>query len=145
MISRLLKKFSGRHYQKYQKKCAPQIERINALELEFQALSDAELRAKTAEYMERFQQGATLDELLPEAFATVKSAARRMCGNSYEVCDHELPWNMVHYDVQLLGGIAFAREAYCGNGDRRGEDAGINLPAVLECPLRAQHAVGDRE
>lgn len=129
MISRLLKKFSGRHYQKYQKKCAPLIERINALELEFQALSDAELRAKTAEYMERFQQGATLDELLPEAFATVKSAARRMCGNSYEVCDHELPWNMVHYDVQLLGGIALHEKRIAEMATGEGKTL------VSTCPL----------
>ena len=40
---------------------------------------------------------------MPEAFATVKNASRRMCGNSYDVCDHQLPWEMVHYDVQLLG------------------------------------------
>ncbi|MCH2074609.1 MAG: hypothetical protein MK130_07100, partial [Puniceicoccaceae bacterium] len=90
MISRILKKFSGRHYEKYQKKCTPLIARINALELEYQALSEAELRAKTPEFMERYQQGVSLDELLPEAFATVKNAARRMCGKSYDVCDHPL-------------------------------------------------------
>ena len=56
--------------------------------------------------MDRFKHGETLDDLLPEAFATVKNAARRMCGKEYEVCDHMLPWQMVHYDVQLLGGIS---------------------------------------
>ncbi|MFU8849183.1 MAG: preprotein translocase subunit SecA [Opitutales bacterium] len=106
MINAILKKFSGRHYQKYIKKCQPIIERINAIELEYQSLSDEQLRAKTAEFMERHQKGETLDELLPEAFATVKSAARRMCGQSYEVCDHMLPWDMVHYDEQFIGGIA---------------------------------------
>ncbi len=106
MISTILKKFSGRHYTKYQKKCQPIIARINALEEGYQSLSDEQLRGKTQEFMDRFKGGETLDELLPEAFAVVKNAARRMCGRSYEVCDHQLPWEMVHYDVQLLGGMA---------------------------------------
>ena len=106
MISSILKKFSGRHYGKYLKKCQPIIESINAIELEYQSLSDAQLRAKTAEFMKRNQEGGeSLDDLLPEAFAAVKSAARRMCGQSYDVCDHQLPWEMVHYDVQFIGGI----------------------------------------
>ncbi|MGB0183885.1 MAG: preprotein translocase subunit SecA, partial [Opitutales bacterium] len=106
MITTILKKFSGNHYKKYFKKCQPIIAQINAHETAYQSLSDADLRAKTAEFMGRFEAGESLDDLLPEAFAAVKNAARRMCGQSYEVCDHELPWNMVHYDVQLLGGIA---------------------------------------
>jgi len=106
MIASILKKFSGRHYKKFLKKCAPIIARINAYEVEYQSLSDEQLRAKTAEFMQRHKDGETLEDLLPEAFATVKSAARRMCGKEYEVCDHMLPWNMVHYDVQFIGGIA---------------------------------------
>ena len=106
MISSILKKFSGRHYKKYLKKCLPIIECINAFEVEYQSLSDEQLRAKTAEFTKRHNDGETLDELLPEAFATVKSAARRMCGQEFDVCDHMLPWNMVHYDVQFIGGIS---------------------------------------
>ncbi len=73
MISSILKKFSGRHYGKYLKKCQPIIERINAIELEYQSLSDAQLRDKTAEFMKRNQEdGESLDDLLPEAFASSK-------------------------------------------------------------------------
>ena len=106
MISSILKKFSGRHYKKFLKKCEPIIVVINAHEVDYQSLSDDELRAKTAEFKQRHLAGESLEDLLPEAFATVKSAARRMSGKSYEVCDHQLPWNMVHYDVQFIGGIA---------------------------------------
>ncbi|MGJ8652908.1 MAG: preprotein translocase subunit SecA [Opitutaceae bacterium] len=106
MISSILKKFSGRHYKKFLKKCEPIIAKINAYEVEYQSLSDEQLRAKTAEFMQRVEAGESLDDLLPEAYATVKSASRRMSGKSYDVCDHELPWNMVHYDVQFIGGIA---------------------------------------
>ncbi|MGB0415210.1 MAG: preprotein translocase subunit SecA [Coraliomargarita sp.] len=129
MISSILKKFSGRHYKKYQKQCEPIIARINQLEEEFQSLSDEQLRAKTAEYMERFQKGESLDDLLPEAFATVKNAARRMCGNQYEVCDHQLPWNMVHYDVQLLGGMALHQKRIAEMATGEGKTL------VSTCPL----------
>lgn len=129
MISSILKKFSGRHYKKYQKQCEPIIARINALELELQSLSDEALRAKTTEYMERHKKGESLDELLPEAFATVKNAARRMCGQSYEVCDHQLPWNMVHYDVQFLGGMALHQKRIAEMATGEGKTL------VSTCPL----------
>lgn len=129
MISKILKKFSGRHYTKYQKKCEPIIARINAYDEEFKSLSDEQLRAKTAEYMERFEKGESLDDLLPEAFATVKNAARRMCGNAYEVCDHQLPWEMVHYDVQLLGGIALHEKRIAEMATGEGKTL------VSTCPL----------
>ena len=129
MITSILKKFSGSHYKKYLKKCQPLIAQINAHDESFKALSDAELRAKTADYMERFQAGETLDDLLPEAFATVKNAARRMSGHSYEVCDHPLPWNMVHYDVQLLGGIALHEKRIAEMATGEGKTL------VSTCPL----------
>ncbi len=129
MISKILKKFSGRHYTKYQKQSEPLIARINAIETEYQSLSDEQLRAKTTEFMERFQKGESLDDLLPEAFATVKNASRRMSGQSYDVCDHPLPWNMVHYDVQLLGGIALHQKRIAEMATGEGKTL------VSTCPL----------
>lgn len=129
MINAILKKFSGRHYKKYLKRCQPIIERINAIELEYQSLTDEQLRAKTLEFMERHQQGETLDALLPEAFAAVKNAARRMCGKEYEVCDHMLPWEMVHYDVQFIGGIALHEKRIAEMATGEGKTL------VSTCPL----------
>jgi preprotein translocase subunit SecA len=129
MISSILKKFSGRHYKKFLKKCEPIIERINAFEVEYQSLSDEQLRAKTPEFMQRYKDGESLDDLLPEAFATVKSAARRMCGQSYDVCDQMLPWNMVHYDVQFIGSIAI-HEKYIAE-----MMTGEGKTLVSTCPL----------
>jgi preprotein translocase subunit SecA len=130
MISSILKKFSGRHYGKYLKKCQPIIERINAIELEYQSLSDVQLRGKTAEFMKRNQEGGeSLDDLLPEAFAAVKSAARRMCGQSYDVCDHQLPWEMVHYDVQFIGGITLHEKRIAEMATGEGKTL------VSTCPL----------
>ena len=130
MITSILKKFSGRHYSKYLKKCQPIIERINAIELEYQSLSDEQLRAKTVEFMKRNQEdGEDLDDLLPEAFAAVKNAARRMCGKSYDVCDHQLPWEMVHYDVQFIGGITLHEKRIAEMATGEGKTL------VSTCPL----------
>ncbi|MFD0414808.1 preprotein translocase subunit SecA [Streptomyces sp. NPDC127108] len=68
-------------------------DQVNSIEEDFTALSDAELRALTAEYKERYADGETLDDLLPEAFATVREAAKRVLGQR-------------HYDVQMMGGAA---------------------------------------
>jgi preprotein translocase subunit SecA len=106
MISWFFKKFSGRHYRKFLEKVRPTVVRINEIEQSYQALTDEQLRAKTDEFRARLKAGETLDQLLPEAFATVKNAARRLVGTRANVCGHELEWNMVHFDVQLIGGMA---------------------------------------
>jgi len=95
----------GTKHQRDQKRLLPLVKRINAFELEYQSLSDAALVAKTAEFKDRIAHGATTDDLLPEAFAAVKNACRRLCGTTRTVCGHELTWEMVPFDVQLMGGI----------------------------------------
>tara|TARA_B100000963_G_scaffold294615_1_gene265278 strand:+ start:2117 stop:5050 length:2934 start_codon:yes stop_codon:yes gene_type:complete len=82
------------------------VSRINELEKQYQSLSDEELKGKTEEFMERCKNGESLEDLLPEAFAVVKNGARRLCGKTISVCDHPIEWEMVHYDVQLIGGMA---------------------------------------
>ena len=80
--------------------------------------------------MKRNQEGGeSLDDLLPEAFAAVKNAARRMCGQSYDVCDHQLPWEMVHYDVQFIGGIALHEKRIAEMATGEGKTL------VSTCPL----------
>jgi preprotein translocase subunit SecA len=106
MLSLLLKPFVGRHYKKFLEKARPIVARINELDNSYLPLSDEQLRAKTEEFRNRLTAGETLDQILPEAFATVKNAARRLVGTKALVCEHELGWDMVHFDVQLIGGIA---------------------------------------
>ena len=105
-VQSLLQSFKGRQHRKYVKKCAPVVSRINELEKQYQSLSDEELQGKTEEFMERCKNGESLEDLLPEAFAVVKNGARRLCGKTISVCDHPIEWEMVHYDVQLIGGMA---------------------------------------
>src|SRR4051812_33698580 len=106
MLSFLFKRFSGRHYRKFLEAARPVVVRINEFETSYQSLTDDQLRAKTDEFRARVKGGETLDQILPEAFAAVKNAARRLVGRKVIVCEHELTWDMVHFDVQLIGGIA---------------------------------------
>ena len=92
MIAKILTKIFGSSNDRYLKQLRPLITRINELEAETQALDDAALAGKTVLFKERVAQGATLDEMLPEAFAVVREAGRRVLGER-------------HYDVQLIGGI----------------------------------------
>jgi preprotein translocase subunit SecA len=92
----IAKKIFGTENDRKLKKLRPLIEKINGLEPKFEAMTDDALRAQTEVYRERLQTGETLDDLLPEAFATVREAAKRTLGQR-------------HYDVQLIGGITLHR------------------------------------
>jgi preprotein translocase subunit SecA len=93
MVGSLLTKVFGSRNQRLIKQFAKTVDRINALEPDMQALSDESLRGKTGELKERHQQGESLEQLLPEAFAVVREASVRTLG-------------MRHFDVQMMGGMA---------------------------------------
>jgi preprotein translocase subunit SecA len=92
MVSSLLRKVFGSRNERIVKRLSKTVNRINALEAEVQKLGDEQLQARTAEFRQRYQDGETLDQLLPEAFAVVREASRRVLG-------------MRHFDVQLIGGM----------------------------------------
>ncbi len=135
MLSFLLKKFSGRHHRKYIEKCRPIVARINEIEQSYQSLSDEQLRAKTDEFRARLaaasDKQAALADVLPEAFAAVKNAARRLCGRKIMVCDHELTWDMVHFDVQLIGGICLHEGRIAEMATGEGKTLVATLPLYL--------------
>ncbi|MDB6093534.1 MAG: preprotein translocase, SecA subunit [Verrucomicrobia bacterium] len=131
MLSFLFKRFAGRHYKKFLEKARPTVVRINALEESYQSLTDEQLRAKTDEFRARLKAGETLDQILPEAFATVKNAARRMKGRAVIVCDHELMWDMVHFDVQLIGGMAIHEGRIAEMATGEGKTLVSTLPLYL--------------
>jgi preprotein translocase subunit SecA len=101
----IVKKIFGTKNQRDINKLRPLVDRINELEIQYQALSEEQLKAKTDEFRERLKKGETVDDIMCEAFATVKNACRRLVGTTVDVCGHELPWEMVPFDVQLIGGI----------------------------------------
>ena len=131
MFLSILKLFAGSHHRKFLRKCAPLVKRINALETEYQKLSDEQLRAKTDEFKQRHTKGESLDALLPEAFAVVKNAARRLCGTTAIVCEHEQVWEMVHFDVQLIGGIALHQNKIAEMATGEGKTLVATLPLYL--------------
>ena len=135
MLSFLFKRFSGRNYRKFLEKSRPIVARINELELSYQALTDEQLRAKTDEFRARLvaapDKKAALEALLPEAFATVKNAARRLKGRTVLVCDHELVWDMVHFDVQLIGGMAIHEGKIAEMATGEGKTLVSTLPLYL--------------
>src|SRR5882762_10282114 len=108
MINWVLKKIVGSKNTRLVKSLRPLVARINELEIQYQSLSDDELRTKVAGWKERLakieeenEQQVVLNEILPDAFAAVKSAARRMTERkaTFNVCDQPYTWAMVHFDV----------------------------------------------
>ncbi|HEX2101049.1 MAG TPA: preprotein translocase subunit SecA, partial [Candidatus Synoicihabitans sp.] len=131
MFASLLKRFAGRHYRKFLETARPIVTQVNQIEESYRSLTDDELRAKTEEFRARFKSGATLDDLLPEAFAAVKNGARRLVGRKVLVCDHELTWDMVHFDVQLIGGLALHRGKIAEMATGEGKTLVATLPLYL--------------
>jgi len=102
----LLKKIFGTHQSRLLKRYWRVVPQVNAWEEKYRNLSDVEIQAKTLEFKERLAKGETLESLLPEAFAAVKNVCRRLCGTDVHVSGYEQKWDMIPYDVQVLGGIA---------------------------------------
>src|SRR5580658_6305064 len=125
MLAWALKKVFGTSHEREIRRLRPRVEAINALEAGIAALSDAELRAKTAEFKEKLENGATLDDLLIEAFAVAREGSKRAL-------------KMRHYDVQLIGGMVLHRGAIAEM--RTGE--GKTLVATLPCYLNALEGKG---
>jgi len=121
MVGRVLAKIFGSKNDRMIKQYRKIVRTINDLEPTVEPLSDAELAAKTVEFRERFAQGETLDQLLPEAFAVVREAARRVLGER-------------HYDVQMIGGIVLHEgkiaEMKTGEGKTLTSTAPIYLNAL---------------
>jgi len=105
MFAKIMNFISGDYNQKQLNIYLPLIKQINEYSTQFDTLSDDQIKAKTQEFKDRLTKGETLDDLLPEAFAAVKQACKRMVGSEVEVKGEMLTWNMIPYDMQLLGGI----------------------------------------
>ena len=115
---KIFDKLFGTHSERELKLINPVIDRIEELRPTMQGLSDEELRDKTKEYRQRLSEGTTLDDLLPEAFATVREAARRVLG-------------MEHYRVQLIGGMILHQGRIAEMRTGEGKTLVSTLPAYL--------------
>ncbi|GHF10581.1 protein translocase subunit SecA [Kordiimonas sediminis] len=128
-LGKIAKKIFGSANDRYLAKLQPKIEAINALEPEFEALSDDDLKAKTAEFRSRLEAGETTDDLLVEAFATVREAAKRTLGQR-------------HYDVQLIGGMVLHDNSIAEMRTGEGKTLVATLAAYLNAlPGKGVHVV----
>ena len=114
----IISKIFGTHSQHEVKRIIPIVNKIEALAPEFEKLTDDELKAKTPEFKERLEKGETLDDLLPEAYATVREAATRVLG-------------MRHYRVQLIGGVILHQGRITEMRTGEGKTLVSTLPAYL--------------
>ncbi|BDR14563.1 preprotein translocase subunit SecA [Vibrio sp. STUT-A11] len=118
MIAKLLTKVIGSRNDRTLRRLRKIVKEINNYEPTFEALSDEELKAKTVEFRERLDKGETLDQLLPEAFATVREASKRVYG-------------MRHFDVQLIGGMVLNAGQIAEMRTGEGKTLTATLPAYL--------------
>jgi preprotein translocase subunit SecA len=140
MVSWILKKILGSKNTRELRRLTPIVRRINELDEQFKSFTDDQLRGMTAAWKEELakisdpqEQWKRLDEILPEAFAVVKNAARRLTerNHSFTVCDQPMSWNMVHFDVQLVGGIVLHRGRIAEMATGEGKTLVATLPLYL--------------
>ncbi|MGL5249829.1 MAG: DEAD/DEAH box helicase, partial [Enterovibrio sp.] len=118
MLSKLITKVIGSRNDRTLKRFQKKVNEINALESKFVCLTDNELKAKTAQFRQRLEQGEKLDNLLPEAFATVREASKRV-------------YDMRHFDVQLIGGMVLNQGSIAEMRTGEGKTLTATLPAYL--------------
>ena len=118
MFGKLFTKVFGSRNDRFLKKLEKQVQQINALEPEYAALSDDQLKQKTAEFKQLLANGSTLDDILPQAFATVREASKRV-------------FAMRHFDVQLIGGIVLHQGKISEMRTGEGKTLTATLPAYL--------------
>ncbi len=129
MIGKVLTKVFGTKHDREIKKIRPIVEKINSLEPQIAKLSDEELKAKTPYFKEQIDKGASLDELLPEAFAVVRETSKRVLG-------------MRHFDVQLIGGVVLHQGKIAEMKTGEGKTLVATLPVYLNALLgRGVHVV----
>ncbi|MCX7784886.1 MAG: preprotein translocase subunit SecA [candidate division WOR-3 bacterium] len=105
MLAKILSKILGTKNERELKRLWLKVAEINEVWEKLKDLPDTELPKKTEDFIARIQDGESLDDILPEAFALVKETCRRLCGKKWLVCGIETIWNMVPFDVQLIGAI----------------------------------------
>jgi preprotein translocase subunit SecA len=137
-IKYIIKKIIGSRNDRLVKKMRPMVKQINELEASFQSLPDDALRQKTAAWKAELSQikddaelARRLEEILPEAYAVVKAACRRLCGHEISVRGHPLKWEMVPFDVQLIGGTALHRGKIAEMATGEGKTLVATLPVYL--------------
>jgi preprotein translocase SecA subunit len=131
MFNKILKSVFGTKSERDLKKARPTIEAVNRFYLEYHTLSDHDLRYKTEQFRTRLADGENMDELLPEAFAALKELCRRLMGKTWSVCDIDTRWNMVPFDVQLMGAVVLHEGKIAEMATGEGKTLVATMPLYL--------------
>ncbi len=132
MLQKILTAIVGDPQKKTIKRMRKVVEQINEIEERYQReLTDEQIPLKTEEFKERIRNGESLDALLPEAFALVKNAARRLVGKTWDVRGIPYTWDMVPYDVQLIGGMVLHEGKIAEMRTGEGKTLVCSLPVYL--------------
>lgn len=127
----ILKKFFGTAQSRLIHRYREIVQTVNQFDEKWNALSDAEIKQKTEEFRLRIANGESVDSLLPEAYAAVKQACRRLCGTEVHVSGYSQKWDMVPYDVQVLGAIAMHYGAIAEMQTGEGKTLTASMPLYL--------------
>ena len=127
----VIKKIFGTAQTRLIKRYFKIVKEINAEEEKLQSLSDDELKAKTAEFKNRIAKGESLENLLVEAYAVVKNTCRRLCGSDIHVSGYEQKWDMVPYDVQIVGAISMFHGSIAEMQTGEGKTLTASMPLYL--------------
>jgi preprotein translocase subunit SecA len=131
MFKTFARKILGTKHERELKKLQPIVDEINRYFEEYRDLSEEDLKGKTNEFRKRIEQGESLDDILPEAFATVKEACRRLLGEQILVTEHEIEWDMVPFDVQLIGAIVLHQGKITEMATGEGKTLVATMPLYL--------------
>ncbi|MEW5994725.1 MAG: preprotein translocase subunit SecA, partial [Candidatus Zixiibacteriota bacterium] len=127
----ILEKIFGTKHERDIKRMQPLMAEINEHFERLQSLSDEQLQAKTDEFKQRLADGETLDDIMTEAFAVVKEVCRRLLGQTWQVCGLPVTWDMVPYDVQLIGAIALHQGKITEMATGEGKTLVATMPTYL--------------
>lgn len=131
MITKLITKLIGDPNEKEIKKCQKTVDKIKVVEEQYKDFDEAAVKAKTQEFRDRLKKGEVIDQILPEAYALVKQACILLMGQKFEVRGQEMIWEMIPYDVQLVGGIVLNEGRIAEMKTGEGKTLVATLPLYL--------------
>ncbi len=131
MLNTVIKKVFGSKNEREIKRLWPIVEEVNHFYEKLDNLTDEEIQGKTAEFKQRLSEGETLDDLLPEAFAVVKQTCKRMVGKKWMAASGEVEWDMIPFDVQLIGGLVLHQGKIAEMATGEGKTLVATMPLYL--------------
>jgi len=131
MFTRLVTRVFGTKHDRDVRRIRPIVDEMNRIAQSYRLLSDGDLRAKTEEFRARLGEGETVDDILPEAFAAVRETCRRLVGKTWKVCGLDVTWDMVPFDVQIIGAVVLHQGRIAEMATGEGKTLVATMPMYL--------------